>query len=126
MTEDKLSAKPPYAERHVRWCEREGNESRSEKLSFPDLLDWGGWEGGNYGNFGRDVTDVTDVIYGKNVKELLMSVWGGPRGHLPLRLLPGWGSYRGSELSEQSELLELSNDLTVYRVERAGDDLGEV
>ena len=39
MTEDKLSAKPPYAERHVRWCEREGNESRSEKLSFPDLLD---------------------------------------------------------------------------------------
>ena len=27
--------KPPYAERHVRWCEREGNESRSENFRFP-------------------------------------------------------------------------------------------
>ena len=35
MIEDKLSAKPPYAERHVRWCERKGNESRSENFRFP-------------------------------------------------------------------------------------------
>ena len=27
--------KPPYAERHVRWCERKGNESRSENFRFP-------------------------------------------------------------------------------------------
>ena len=31
--------KPPYAERHVRWCEREENESRLENIRFPDLLD---------------------------------------------------------------------------------------
>ena len=33
---------------------------------------------------------------------------------MPLR---GWGSYRGSELSEQSEVLELSSDLVVYQGE---------
>ena len=30
-----MCAKPPYAERHVRWCERNGNESRSENFRFP-------------------------------------------------------------------------------------------
>ena len=33
---DKISTKPPYAERHVRWCGRKENESRSENLlRFP-------------------------------------------------------------------------------------------
>ena len=31
MIEDKLSAKPPYAERHVRWCERSVNVKVGDK-----------------------------------------------------------------------------------------------
>ena len=33
---NKISTKPPYAERHVRWCGRKENESRPENLlCFP-------------------------------------------------------------------------------------------
>lgn len=31
MIEDKLSAKPPYAERHVWWCGRSGNMKVGDK-----------------------------------------------------------------------------------------------
>ena len=32
---DKVRVIPPYAERHLRWCESNENEIRSEKFCFP-------------------------------------------------------------------------------------------
>ena len=43
---------PPYAERHVRWCERSGNESRKKTTSFSSYsitFAMRLWAGADYG-----------------------------------------------------------------------------